>query len=92
MKLNCKPGDLAIGVSAMPGKICNIGVIVECLYLIAPDRWMVKALSSYSINGVGHPAGSTCGAYDVYLRPIRDNPAADESLTWKPVPIEKETA
>lgn len=78
MKLNCRPGDLAVHINATQVK--NIGKIVEIVRYAGALRgkalWVVNGLPGFS--------------FDEDLRPIRDQPGEDETLTWAPVP-HKET-
>ena len=73
--MNCRPNDLAIVVDGLPKK--NIGRIVRVL-----------KLETY----LGHPLWRVDGDKRLFdddcLRPIRDEPGADETLTWCDVPSE----
>ncbi len=80
MKLNCKPGDLAVIVSAKDAR--NIGKIIEVLELLDfsfGPAWTFKG---------GVPDAERRMVMDYCLRPIRDpgGDAVDETLTWLPVP------
>lgn len=88
MKLNCRKGDLAIGVKAIPSKAHNIGLLVECLRLIGPARWEVRVLAGYFVDGVYRKAGTIAAAGDACLRPLRDSDGTDETLSWIDVPNE----
>jgi hypothetical protein len=99
--MNCKPGDLAVIKNHIEGIGYN-GRIVEVVGYCGTvaawrDCWWVKPL------GWAPPLSScelsVAGDFlfpDSLLRPIRDNPGADETLTWagKPATINqpKETA
>jgi len=93
--MNCKPGDLAmyIGVHvAARGMVCQV---------VRPVRWYDR-LRCREINTLIQPVwridpplirgdgGTGEFVSDCALRPIRDNPGADETLTWagKPQPVE----
>lgn len=93
--MNCKQGDLAIIVKSLSG---NEGKIVTCVKflpnftglsfdgLVTCDAWEVdRELPTRDKKR------KTRFFKDSNLRPIRDNPGADETLTWLPVP-EKEAA
>ena len=110
--MNCKPGDLAIIVYARLAPDL-IGNIVEVVGPFGGDLFIDDAISGEFTWEVRYPDGrpilATFGAKghrefrhsralrDSCLRPIRDNPGADETLSWKDVPApsktkEKETA
>lgn len=80
--MNCKPGDLAVGVNAVPAKRCNIGSLVRVIraHEILPNYWVVEALNSFFANGRNWPAGSIARAADADLRPIRPDETPEESL------------
>jgi hypothetical protein len=78
--MNCKPGDLAIVVKA-EADLNWLGRVVEVVRPNFADSWITDPL----------PVGFTCIA-DEALRPIRDQPGADETLSWIPVPTTKEPA
>lgn len=84
MKLNCKPGDLAIivvpkGISGSE----HAGKIVRVTTLRLADSWNYEP-SLPRLDG-----GFYLGIVDEYLRPIRDpgDDAVDETLLLKPVPF-----
>jgi hypothetical protein len=95
--MNCKPGDLAVIVSARYST--NIGALVEVLrpyvegeilpgqiasyYTIGPT-WVVKAVSRPIFVGIDKHQQIAARA-DSTLRPIRDNPGQDETLDWAPI-------
>jgi len=90
--MNCKEGDLAIVVKSVCG---NEGKVVRCLELhpagfdrFAPFLGPIWVTDNNSLAGVwirsGLPAESGNAIPDAYLRPIRDNPGEDETLTWAP--------
>ena len=87
MALNCKPGDLAVYVGIDSPK--DLGAIVQCVEFIGnksivsggtADVWCVDRPLKHS------KATEKSWIADCALRPIRDNPGQDESLTWAPVP------
>ena len=78
--MNCKEGDLAVIVRS---SYANEGRIVVCLGLVRgviykdgliADSWRVEPWSD-GIRFFTHVPDSA-------LRPIHDNPGADESLSW----------
>lgn len=76
--MNCQKGDLAIVVGYEP----HAGRIVKCIssfQYMGVDAWETSPRAS-----------SSEGYWDSDLRPIRDQPGEDETLTWAPVP-HKET-
>lgn len=86
MRLNCKPGDLAMIVRTSSGFSSALGHVAVCV-APAPQGSPVTGLFGWIIdppamvNGVSHNA---CA--DWCLRPIRDNDGTDETLTWLDVP------
>jgi len=94
--MNCKDGDLAIKVTAMPGAWIPAGAVVKVLKFAgvgsarlstglrakAGARWYVE----YNGSHINPHTGNAYTALDSQLRPIRDQPGADETLTWAPVP------
>ena len=81
--MNCKPGDLAIIVSSKAG---NEGRIVRCLEFIGEvrglegrDRWRID-------QAIKSEYTATFTANDSQLRPIRDQPGDDETLSWASKP------
>lgn len=92
--MNCKKGDLAIVVKSVCG---NEGKIVTCLELIDDLQWMKGDLPDGVEPGwiidtelIAFDGSKSNLAKDSALRPIRDQPGEDETLTWAPVP-HKET-
>lgn len=90
MKLNCKPGDLAVIVQGFT-TTRNIGKLVTVLGpAYQPGCWIVKCdhpLKTVVGGADGIRSESTVGPIEDYrLRPIRDpgDHAADESLAWLP--------
>lgn len=78
--MNCKQGDLAIIVRA-PLDPNFIGKIVTCVKIDNqfPDSWQTEP----TLFGMDGALVVIC---DRGMRPIRDNPGQDETLTWAPVP------
>ena len=88
MKLNCKPGDLAVIVRAQTLKQ-NIGAIVCVVeFLGGPENvWRVKTLHPMQRrDGKIVQTGGFGRVRDFSLRPIRDNDGEDETLQWIDVP------
>ena len=81
MKLNCRPGDLAVIVGGIPTK--NIGVIVT----VVSFNQMKADFYRCHVWDVDGSAG-VASVSDDCLRPIRDQPGADETLQWASVPRE----
>lgn len=98
--MNCKPGDLAVIVSAPNraalGLFVNVieldgGVSANARHLGSP-LWVIEASGGAIPCGKNGKPHKRVTAPDSALRPIR-NPgedARDETLEWLPVPI-KET-
>ena len=87
MNLNCKPGDLAVVVCG--GLKINHGRIIRVLLPVAHPQsrilgWTYEGHLDHRIfSRVGYVA-------DNCLRPIRDQPGTDETLTWAGKPAAKE--
>lgn len=84
MKLNCKQGDLAIVIG--PGR--HTDKIVRCVRFLgaAPLPPVISGMRDYwEIDRQLSPT-HTKTISDSCLRPIRDQPGADETLQWKEVP------
>lgn len=85
--MNCKPGDLAIVVI---GK--NSGKVFTCLEYIKGDILNPEGnLDNVDIWRTDCLFEDWTGSSDEYIedeliRPIRDQPGEDESLTWAKVP------
>jgi len=111
--MNCKPGDLAVLIRSELGYEGAIVEVMRFigemrfhyptgLRIVARDCWEVRGrldpVHMREVARVGVSAG--CGAVpDAWLRPIRDQPGEDETLTWAGRPnelpvqiIEKESA
>ena len=92
--MNCKEGDLAIVVKSH----CNSeGLIVTCLRratggeLDAAGFYYTEA---WVTDRFGPVVGGGVSNYwtDASLRPIRNDPGADETLSWCDVPSEATVA
>jgi predicted 2-oxoglutarate/Fe(II)-dependent dioxygenase YbiX len=93
MKLNCKPGDLAVFVRSMAG---NEGKIVKVTRLATVDELqqlnMTQRFGSlwWTENLVRTAHGRNLPlATDSFLRPIRDSEQDDETLTLAGLPVDK---
>ena len=99
MKLNCKPGDLAIVVRSKAG---NEGKIVRCLKFVGKppwgsadrfhsDCWRVEGSLAAIYEGTGKEAPFDGHISDSRLRPIRDGDGEDEILriAGLPAPIKE---
>ncbi len=88
MKLNCKPGDLAVQISGDFPE--NIGSLYEVIDTYRCDRgeWRVKAVSGAPKSNwrTRINVGEIVWCEDRCLRPLRDNDGTDETLTWRDVP------
>lgn len=81
--MNCKPGDLAICVSA--DNLENVGRIFEVVrpfpFARQPAWWL---------HGRGVIDGEVANSgwlHDYELRPLRDSGGEDETLTWAGKPV-----
>ena len=85
--MNSVKGDLAVIVNTIPRFSRFIGRLVTVVELnnFRPDYFGLQWDTDLKENG------STVVVADRHLRPIRDNPGQDETLTWRDVPT-KETA
>ncbi len=84
--MKCKVGDLAVIVNAVTQKQ-YIGRLVKCISVFDGDAWVTEP------ELVNRENGWPISWYDAHLQPIRDNPGADETLSWKSLPHpSKETA
>ena len=90
MKLNCKPGDLAVIVMSQDSR--NIGKLITVKRKYERETKMFSwwVCCSSEVFGIARDFGPNeeFGIYDAYLRPIRDQPGADETLQWAGVPRE----
>ena len=90
MKLNCKPGDLAILVNNEDGSEGSLFYVVRQDTRNTPRTpgvWWVCETTSPVQTAYG-PArtGELVVIHDCVLRPIRDNDGEDETLQWLDVP------
>lgn len=98
MKLNCKPGDLAVIVGPV-STLSLSGRIVQCVRLLEDGElvdgfdWVVDVGGpTWLIESSGSPMlwGNDLvmrrAFADWRLRPIRDNDGEDETLQWLDVP------
>lgn len=104
MKLNCKIGDLAVIVKckiapSLVGAICTVianGDGVTRLpdgYATIPEHghglWVIEfAREVLAPTEYGTRFSIYAVCHDRNLRPIRDQPGADETLSWCDVPSE----
>lgn len=87
--MNCVPGDLAVIVRSHAG---NEGKIVRCVRFVGTYTFLTANNATHTATDVwalDRRLVGCNGAYGGYiedkcLRPIRDQPGADESLTWAP--------
>jgi hypothetical protein len=79
MKLNCRPGDLAVITHSWAG---NEGKIVQCVRLVAGGLGWIEDGPRWEIDRAvpsknGYPVFSVA---DCCLRPLRDSDGEDEML------------
>lgn len=88
--MNCRPGDLAL--TLRDGTWIPAGCIVKCIEF---HPFAVHALTGAVYDRVWliewngaqkHEDGIPYGAPDSWLRPLRDNPGEDETLSWAGLP------
>lgn len=90
MKLNCKPGDLAVIVRSLHRPNC-LGKVVKCVRFDPGPKgepaWRIdRAVGPVlMVDGIGRRGDWW---YDKCLRPIRDNDGEDETLQWAPRKVE----
>lgn len=84
MGLNCRKGDIAIYVGVDPMCLGRIFKCVEYFEINSIPGWVVDQILIDPSDGLAWP-----GIQDRALRPIRDQPGDDETLTWagKPAPV-----
>jgi hypothetical protein len=91
MGLNCKAGDLAVVVRSEAG---NLGKIVRCVKFLGVRNAIGRdGIEECAIWMIDQPLKAFDGTEDFHcedeiLRPIRDNPGEDETLTWCPTPAD----
>ncbi len=85
MKLNCKPGDLAVIVGGLYPQFIGHVVTITGPCPVYPDSWDTDP-PKY-IRGFRQPMSFT----DRTLRPIRDpgEDARDETLSWLDIPTQQ---
>ncbi len=90
--MRCRVGDLAVVTEIEDAGTRFLGQILTVTRLSNnyPDAWQTEP-RLYAPNGRIYDIADGC------LRPIRDQPGQDETLTWKALPspleiIRKETA
>lgn len=97
--MNCKPGDIAVIIRGHRPGSKYVGTIVEVLAVQRKKSifgliWNVRfprAIIGVAITSKGEHLGlsglsTVHGVPDAWLKPIRDQPGADETLEWAPVP------
>lgn len=96
--MRCKAGDLAIRVDGSDGAFVPKGAIVEVLEffgemsVVSPFLETRRVQNGWIVRYNGQTTGFTgnrLGIPDLELQPTRDQPGADESLAWTPVPTTK---
>ena len=92
--MRCKPGDLAITINAPKenGKLVDVIRIADLpagRCIVSGPYWLVRSKGSpFTIEpGFRHEYAVWP---DSMLMPIRDQPGADQSLDWAPVPAKRE--
>ncbi len=84
--MNCKEGDLAIVVTSYHN---NHGKIVRCLKCVTYQFFYTGKQAAWITEPMlSNAAGNEIPTADHQLRPIRNEPGADETLSWKDVPQE----
>ena len=89
MKLNCKDGDLAVVVIG-----CHSGKMVTCMKLrVCPVEIRSGVFITAAVWDIDRQLSDWSGSLganieDSLLRPIRNDPGADETLSWCDVPSE----
>lgn len=97
--MNCRKGDIAYLIRPWREE-STLGRVVEVVRLARPGE-VGKTRAGGETTAAGPGTGPAwlvdaggpefpCFAADCCLRPIRDQPGADESLSWAPVPTHKE--
>ena len=84
--MNCKPGDLAVIVHG-----CLAGAIVRVTELDPLPSPCGRPLWFYDGDVRDAEGERYESIWDHVLRPIRDQPGADETLTWAGRPSDIET-
>lgn len=83
--MNCQKGDMAIVVKSYAG---HEGKIVTCLKFVGKVRGLIGEDYWETDTNTRSEDGRTVDPHlrDSWMRPIRDQPGEDETLTWAPVP------
>lgn len=87
--MNCMKGDLAVIVHCTNGE--NLGRLVRCVEFAPWKKFsgIEHPMNAWRLETAleGTPSGPTSFCPDAWLRPIRDQPGADEmpSAAGKPV-------
>lgn len=82
--MNVQQGDLAIIVESKAG---NVGKIVSVIRFVGEVKnWAGKDRWEIDRKLVGDLGNYTNTVRDSSLRPIRDQPGTDETLSWAKVP------
>ena len=84
--MNCKQGDLAIVVRALDPRVNHhIGMVIRCASLTYSHDGVPCWRLETPVKDNRYRWGAVLLAVaDHDLRPIRDNPGEDETLTWAP--------
>lgn len=89
--MNCKPGDLAVVVRSVSG---NLGKVVRVRVMINDVEFIDGSkLRCWTFEGptmFGSLGRLVTVIPDECLRPLRDNPGQDETLTWAGLPNKQE--
>lgn len=99
--MNVQPGDLALRIRAATGASIPAGAVVRILDFVGDGSvWTQGIGQGMQRTNLWHveyrgsatsPRGLRWAVADSELRPIRDQPGADESLTWAGLPAKPET-
>ncbi len=76
--MRCKKGDLAMNIGGVPSARGEIYKVIR--------RFPYELVRGEGPSWYVFHKGEEWHCLDKHLRPIRDNPGADETLTWTPVP------
>ena len=104
--MNCKVGDLAVTVALInqtsEAAKRNTSRLVDVVKfvgrhefgcgLVSTDVWLCNILGGPMVASNGVFWGNQVFINDENLRPIRDTPGEDETLTWAPAPGERVAA
>ena len=81
--MNCKPGDLAVIVGCHPNQKYTLGHI--CTIIRRSDHPQTGE-PGWHFEPPVRLTDNNC-TLDAYLRPLRDQPGDDETLTWAGKPV-----